>query len=1019
MEYEKKYKKSAFRNHVWLLYSDLNSRFNTLVEECIHLQNTLFGLLPDAFLCENVFGNDVENGMRPWRNDSGIRNIEACMNKEYYDMDSRHKTFATLIDLLGGLIVGLEKNQCTCQQSYLAFIKSHDQKNEATIWQKDYYWFVSIRGYFIDGGFEFYADQLEHAHEKLVEVLENFPGMMPQPILMRRWNSAMYENFLSGYFRNARWRVGSCISKLKDEKKYEGEYDVLSHSWTHIPTSEISLFEINSKDKTRRYGTVRSAFFYLEQPGLFPLLYHECAHYFFPHECDQPFFRSRDDLASVLRNKFPWQVQNSDWLASFTEEIWIDAISVALGGIPYVAALFSQLFGRPLGEFEMSEGIEGVYELEKFGTDKVRAFNGQELVESEAYLWVARLKLAARLCSQLNKRKCCKAESEWLNSTKSLFDEWQEGGKAVYGKEKTSEDHETLWGFRGKVNDWVEGVIWSYLEIHLDDLRRAAEDSQNYCFPERDNNDGAQADVKPLEAIKIATKNYLKKTLAIDEPNVSTLDQLTHIDACPVAVRWTIGEEICKKIVSEEDPEKRRDWLDVFSKYVRHDGHSGFRLAMEWHLVRESVFEYMRDIVRETETENDSEFKVKNHPECGRHKIREFITKELPQLNSDDNNKTFLDWLRHRKYGNCPAYKDFSENLVNIANEAVSLANKIADNFVEILIKAMAGDEIPVSTLTMGMIRPSEISNPKYDVQQPYIAAFRRVFEHISVQTKKLNEVRNQVGINVKIKSTVLPVVGDYSFVHVMRGITPVERSFQPKNLPKMVTKPRTVLHVSGKLFDGSNNGELCSWGKLNGKVGKVGKVSLIRYKYRFEWLDLLQRVEEVYKSEENYSLFLSSSWEDAILITCDVNPVKMDENRRNLGIVSNGVNGVDAQSCLMFNIDCLDGIETPYHWDTQKDWEVNLKTNIFNDTAFRKLATLGRYDTTIVFHSDDTAASSPKEKGAKAINHPTEVAKAFVRCPKEFWKPIAGYSTSVGIEEDIFDGPPKFSFISRFVLDE
>ncbi|KJV07131.1 hypothetical protein VZ94_06865 [Methylocucumis oryzae] len=196
-----------------------------------------------------------------------------------------------LYDYLGGLVNGLLEHRNEVRERFECFLKFYyedlDDSREGNSQKETWFWFVALRGHLIHDVLGKYIVSLEHAHEKLIQILETKPAVPPQPTLLRRWNSSLHGRFLSEYSRHIDWETNILVNQLKenpldaDKLRETRHLSSFIHSWAHTPTSMLTYFKVRNGVKSEdvyHFGSVRSAFFYLEMPQLYPLLYHECAH---------------------------------------------------------------------------------------------------------------------------------------------------------------------------------------------------------------------------------------------------------------------------------------------------------------------------------------------------------------------------------------------------------------------------------------------------------------------------------------------------------------------------------------------------------------------------------------------------------------------------------------------------------------------------------------------------------------------------------------------------------------------
>lgn len=213
----------------WMLYSDLISRFNVLLEECIHLQDTVYGLveMPAAEFAETLRIRKTQSCLIPrpgsvskhtpstrTEKDSDDlvkqKNEEEWLQERYPQHSATQKTYLDLWMALCRLIHGLKENLKTCTSKYEAFVikikaQTDIRKDEGI--GAEFFHFCTLRGFFVHTGFAIYTDHLQQHHLKLLQLTETMPSQPPNPVLLRRWVSKMDEDVLSQYSRHVSWEA--------------------------------------------------------------------------------------------------------------------------------------------------------------------------------------------------------------------------------------------------------------------------------------------------------------------------------------------------------------------------------------------------------------------------------------------------------------------------------------------------------------------------------------------------------------------------------------------------------------------------------------------------------------------------------------------------------------------------------------------------------------------------------------------------------------------------------------------
>lgn len=226
----------------WMLFDDINRRLGILIEECRHLQQVVH-YYGDFDIAE--YSGEEQREMEHPR----VVPNKFKLSDYVRDKPSSHAV-AALYEHLGGLIIGLKSHQEEVRLRFEFFLKSKNDYSET------WFWFIALRSHLLQEVLEQYMTLLEHAHEKLIQILETKPGQLPQAILLRRWNSALHGRFLSEYSRHLDWETNELFNYLKfkkqpctheDQQKYNDDLEVARHhssfihSWAHTPTSMVSV----------------------------------------------------------------------------------------------------------------------------------------------------------------------------------------------------------------------------------------------------------------------------------------------------------------------------------------------------------------------------------------------------------------------------------------------------------------------------------------------------------------------------------------------------------------------------------------------------------------------------------------------------------------------------------------------------------------------------------------------------------------------------------------------------------
>lgn len=867
---------------------------------------------------------------------------------------------------MGAVIVGLVANQDILAQRYGKAVSSvRDRLLNSKGERGAIFWFLSTRGYYIDTTFSTYAEILEHAHEKIIQMQENRAGILPAPILLRRWNSGLQGDFLARYARHVNWEASILVSRLRNPNDTAKPPRVsITHSWAHYSTSRAKAFSIRGKEDHERskvrFGMIRSAYFYLEQPVLFPLLYHECAHLHFPSDEETlsdktDFFRNRRDAYQVLSQPGIGGSDYDNFWDHYTEEVWADSLAIALSGRSYLAALTLQLFCAVDRTYFSHEDLHSdqVFSFDTLAESDKKIFEAAFPIESEQYFWEARVRVATRLCAKIYPDK---ETLDFCQDINQILDEWHSSGKYVFNAEHNSIEHEKLWLYRSELNEWVANTLWLYLEPTLTKLCEYRHVSTiNY--------------VSAICVSAIYTRVDAFLNIHFHASPCSDIFSEERLENVALNVRLKVAGAVASIQLKAWDRPERNYWTKIFANWCRHDGSTAFRLALEWYLTRLSlVEEYVARLCAGKGEEQ--------HEAC------------MPGI-IGSHEDTLVSDLKSKKIFNLSIGGYSSVN-----DRAVNKYIKDLDLYADEVICALCGisledikvgrrqnlSEVNVGTLSLGVLRTSEIvRNPPspragLEIKSPYMAAINRVREYFESTSQSISRmIGSQVPSYRRKINDFHHMVGEYQFVTYVPGRTPTERDYYPRDLPSILLKPRMVLQVLGE-------------GIKPPSQSYIGKVTLIRFQYRAKWFRLLQKIkaEALYLSP---SMFISSAWEDVILVTWHASDEHLWNSIENLEIAVLSQD-VDTQSSVIlplnFKSDCDVCVEESDSSDPPK------LTNKIVDVAKRSGVhiaeirhRLGRSDLSINWSGAGEAES---------------VAAASVRglacLPMSVWKRVSGFNT-------------------------
>jgi hypothetical protein len=1018
---------------LWILFSDANSRFNTLIEECAHLQDTILSLtacpeLIDDIIADTRTHDSVEGFTRP----------VSCLPRghaKYYAVPVRDRALLSLWMLLGGLVVSLDKNQQRHRKAFEAAVSK--------MWLSDsggdhLFWYVATRGYFLTSGFKHYTTQLEHAHEKLIQMLENQPGTLPNPILMRRWNSGMYGEFLSEYSRHVNWEARTLTRRIT--KSANSDLDLsITHTWTHQPTSMAQYFDVNHRLKAgvtepstkHRYATIKSAYFYMEQPVLLPLLYHECVHISFPDTPSRDhkdFFGAREAAIRSLRLiKFPDTVdvhRFGNFWEQFTEEVWADALSIALGGRGYLAALALQLIGLSGEDSFDHYDVAGdmLVPPDEFGDFSRRKHPIPYPSLDLPFFWEARLLIACRLLQLRQAARGTEAipappgsdlpldDVSLASSIERLIKEYYASGKKSYSREGTSRRHEDLWTYRRDLNEWVVKTTMMYLEEPF----IVAADHSQVCSTYDLNIPAVR------ECIQSNVNGYRRNYLHGKSNDLSgfQLSCNQRLEDLSIDIRWKLSSDVCAAIA--RDASSLSLWTSNFANWMRHDGGAPFRIALEASRLRLSLFDGVADGLGEKlpDVQTLSIEAGTVPPTIRDSRIWNRLTRPAggecwDYFSKDPELVTNL--FRRRQVTNSSRFQAHYPQEYSYVKEVELIVGEAMTNLSRYITdrggnpqQPLVAPEASVGTVTLGVLRPDSFARCLGD-ESPYLVGMSQtsdLFRHAFEEHRRLANAESEgdyLSRPADLDFAFNALLGEYQFLSFLKGSTPVERDFHPShqcagNVSEYVgsrhlIKPRMTLQVAGAELSGAmSRNSATHW----------GRVALIRFKYRWQWLELMQQLNLRSSSLgiDEYSLVLSSAWEDVMLFTWHKEPDSLWRHRE-LGLKPGVEFGVDIQSAYSVptqHVKVTRAIEVE-----GESWESELFMNWARASAHvHKVYTRsGRFDYTVVWkdtHGQDHSLAN--------------CAKGLAEIPPKVWQQISSFISSY--EQRSYDSKQRESNIEK-----
>ena len=875
----------------WLLYTDVNTRLNLVMDECLHLEQTIHGLFGD---CQG----------------EAISSYDPMRSPEYYFRNHQDRALEHLRRTIYGLRKSLEKNKEQVRQAYRQTLPNAREGSESL------FWFISLRGHFLYTVLDRYLEHLQHAHEKLVQILENMPSVTPSPTLLRRWSSGGYGEFLSEYSRSVNWEIQKLFWAFcgcsEDNTLSFGDWRstrYLVHNWSHQATSTTRILRTqldndSGGSKTMRYTTIWSSYFYLELPILLPLLYHECAHHLsngdglpFSSAAGSNTERRRKlwldrprEAAGLLNRLIELEVADETFWSTFVQEIWADAVSIALCGKGFLSALTLQIVGLPgdggsvFSDYDYE--TDDLIRLDQIGTDGRRVWPIPYIEFSSGYFWEARLQVAIKAYRCLHGSDE-DGSDEWIEGITAIVQEWYASGSEAMSSKNVSAEHETHWRYRKDLNDWAANVIWAHLREFTEELKSYPLSNLVEAPRSFDLNEQAE------KVIQDAFGTYLQVVFPKSNYQLSPSNRRAFLqleDVC-IYIQWFLSAPIIKDLLpgtqdgaSESFDRRFSKWAGTFADYMRSDGSVAFRIGIEWigavHDVYRSAGSFLWQDYDSEKSKSDLTDSLKSIPDRD-HNFAEIIRNAIA-LDFDiyAKHRSITDDCRRKeavKTAERIARKqDISQTLLRDGFKATNLKSVIGTLGIQDLLseafRNVLSQEryIQVGTFTLGVVRPSYVGDPNPPSTTPYTAfpylyALNQVRQYYKRLFAQKREQIKQAGFDIPglNEPVFFGLIGEYSFANFEPYFTPVEKDWSPtradfnpsKQPPKVLTKSRSVIRILDTLA------------RVDSLKGYFVRVSQISFKYCWQWLNLLRDLRDTL-GKPPCQLYLSSGWESAILIT-------------------------------------------------------------------------------------------------------------------------------------------------------
>jgi hypothetical protein len=609
---------------LWLLQIDLNQRHNVLNEEY-------------EFLCDAVLSITEEVNI----DELSKIVAEGRSIRDLHTFNFLKPTERELISLFSGLTLMKQALAAVKEQADVAFVSAINIKSDETKFN-----YLATRGNLVSELHERFSERLRLAYTELAQAVDNFAGQLPQPLLMRRWNSNMYGEFLSMYSRHINWQCqqlfamcnfakvalndkffkaslgpGREIQSLVDEYR---DGTVTTHSWGHNPISTIESSVIRSaSDSQVVVASIESSYFYLENPALFPLLIHEYAHLYIRRrrkgassnngDCflAEIIDRCVDSLQIKLAAAFPHEQQleafdDTNWHLVF-EEFWADAIGILIGGESYLFAFFTSFIGQDGSNvFRQPDPSMRSMELNQGGHSDFKDSNKANTFEDRVIWWLSRLGFAIDCLQWVYTERKIASLPEWVDPVLDLIGSFYSGRRKTYSPPNVSKE-DGMWAeIYGRVNKeallvcaeefQANATIWERYVTHIPDV-----DSYFSITRRNSKGDPIQSDLR--KKFEDAFEHFLQSNLGVPDPkNYSVAFKSdTTIEQISPAIRWNVARAVDSQY-SRNFGSLDKVALQNFGEWQsreRTDGSSVYRCAIEMVLLEKSVYETMGEAIVE------------------------------------------------------------------------------------------------------------------------------------------------------------------------------------------------------------------------------------------------------------------------------------------------------------------------------------------------------------------------------------------------------------------------------------
>lgn len=863
---------------LWQLYSDAVTRINLLTEECGHIQSTIVGSLPHAEPAAFGWGAQRPTDERPW-----IPDPEQVRGHDYYHTRAHERALRNLYVNIGCIATALDENAKNLREAYRDVVANHTESTR----DDSVYWFISLRGHLYSGVFPRYLRALQHAQEKLIHLLENSNRALPSPTLLRRWSSGRYGEFLSDYARQVNiqiqllmWEFCKPAGQSADEASNEAAFIkwrsqfFLVHNWSHNQTSMTDRWPVDTtiggKPKRPNAITIWSSYFYLEQPVLFPLLYHECAHHYNERLLiseDEPvdrrteknrslWFQRAREAASLLNHYAPIEEGNLTFWNQLVDELWADAVSLSRCGEGYLAALILQLVGlqqehKVFSDFDVA--ADTPIPLTDIGKPDRRTLNVPYPALDLGYFWVARIRFAIRTYSELLPREAPDEATPWSAAAMELIKAWDESGASAMSARVASSDHAALWAYQYRLNVWVNEVVWSCLADFVKALipNTRSHETRNEQFLSEPIRNVIKRDIEGYQG------RYFQP------PETFDASRLTRIESICSRVRWWAAQPIqaalsLQNITSGAGRAEFDKWTIDYINHLYCDGAVAFRMAMDWLACAQDIAATAARLITDPQAltaaaslSDDERVFVCRIVRAARY---DFVKMRRAE-GLDRANRALANLARRKFYMNQTDWPHLTDVILRFSGRLETLLDGMGRNAAPCSSNGM---DDGAGSFTLGVVRPMHFA--RSGGYGPGMAAAKSHFDELErLRKEKAAQFppTNPSATGETEWSHFIPLLGEFNFAVYQPGLVSNNRQFRLRGQPPSVLKTRMVLKLGkGIIPTGSQY---------------ITRITQATYQYRWQWVLQAERLSGL------ADVYLSSAAEHLIIVS---RHASMDEYR-------------------------------------------------------------------------------------------------------------------------------------------